>query len=100
VNVGHHGLEESVGRFITPVRGLGPLQVIEGIFFAQGFDVSAHLGGVLVLPEKIAEMLADIGKQHLIDEVDGCSGALDIEQDGFGSWLLMEGGHIISEPCG
>jgi hypothetical protein len=35
-----------------------------------------------MLPEKISDPVPRIAEQRLVNEVDGCGGALDVQQDG------------------
>ena len=48
----------------------------------QPRDISPDLGIIPVLLEEIPEPRPRIAEQRFMDEVDGCGGALDIQQDG------------------
>ena len=45
-------------------------------------DVGADLGIVRVPLEKSTYSSASKPEQRLVDEIDGCGGALDVQQDG------------------
>ena len=48
----------------------------------QPRDIGPDLGIIPVLLEEIPDPLPRIAEQRLVDEVDGCGGALDVQQDG------------------
>jgi hypothetical protein len=45
-------------------------------------DIGPDLGILPVLLEKIPDPSPRIAEQRLMDKVDGCGGALDVQQDG------------------
>src|SRR2546427_7834302 len=53
-----------------------------GVFGSQERDIGADLRVVRVLREIVVHVRACVGEQHLMDELDGGSGALDVQQDG------------------
>ena len=58
--------------------------MLQRVLTPQQLDVGAHgLVGRMTL-EKLAHMRARVGKEHLMDELDGRGRALDIQQDGAG----------------
>jgi hypothetical protein len=52
------------------------------LFRLQPSDIGPDLGIAPVLLEKIPDPGPRVTEQRLMNEVDGCGGALDIQQDG------------------
>jgi hypothetical protein len=48
----------------------------------QPRDIGPDLGITPMLLEKFPDPVPRIAEQRLVDEVDGCSSALDVQQDG------------------
>jgi hypothetical protein len=48
----------------------------------QPGDIGPNLGVAPMLPEKVPDPVPRIAEQRLVNEVDGCGGALDVQQDG------------------